>query len=251
MMGAALTTSLSRGRTSSSGQDSSDAPGGSQSLARIYDSVAADRESQGATASETTVWLLGRLPAGRVLEVGCAEGYHLSMLPIQSVGVDISGAALRVAKAHRLEVVRADVNTTLPFRNESFDGVLMLHTLEHVMSPFAALMQCQRVLRPGGWLLVAVPTERSLPRSLVDHYYDDHATHIYAFSALGLTRLAQRAGFHQVKVWFEPPIGKVPAVMRLFALSGRVFPRTLEFLSYAIQITAVKGGSDSGRGSPV
>lgn len=250
-MGAGLTTSLPRGRASSFCEDSSGAPGTSQSLAQVYDSVAADRESQGAAANETTVWLLGRLPAGRVLEVGCAEGYHLSLLPARSVGVDISGAALRVAKAHRLEVVRADVNSPLPFRDGSFDGVLMLHTLEHVVSPLAVLVQCQRVLRPGGWLLVAVPTERSLPRYLVDHYYDDHATHIYAFSALGLTRLAQRAGFRKVEVWFEPPVGKIPPIMRLFALSGRVFPRIVEFLSYAIQVTARKEDPGLGEGVPV
>jgi len=42
----------------------------------------------------------------------------------------------------------------------SFDLVLFISALEHVWEPVEVLRECQRVLRPGGILLINVPTWR-------------------------------------------------------------------------------------------
>lgn len=45
----------------------------------------------------------------------------------------------------------------LPFVDEAFDGVYMLAVLEHVCNPFAVTQEVARVLKPGGFVLVAAP----------------------------------------------------------------------------------------------
>jgi SAM-dependent methyltransferase len=53
--------------------------------------------------------------------------------------------------------VIADITQPLPFPDESFSVALLSHTLEHVSEPYELLRECQRVLKPGGLLILAVP----------------------------------------------------------------------------------------------
>jgi SAM-dependent methyltransferase len=117
-------------------------------------------------------WVLSRLRAGHVLEVGYAhaEPAYLAALcrlvPSGLVGVDLAEAPVP-----GMETVAADVRA-LPFEDSSFDQVLLVSTLEHVgadnalygLAPesdgtarAAALRELRRVLKPRGSLLVTVP----------------------------------------------------------------------------------------------
>jgi len=50
-----------------------------------------------------------------------------------------------------------DLNSTLPFRDDTFDTVLAISVLEHLPSPWHTLCELNRVLRPGGIIIVTVP----------------------------------------------------------------------------------------------
>lgn len=51
-----------------------------------------------------------------------------------------------------------DANTDrLPFDKESLSEIWALHFLEHVNDPVAVLLDCQRVLQPGGVMHIVVP----------------------------------------------------------------------------------------------
>jgi SAM-dependent methyltransferase len=50
-----------------------------------------------------------------------------------------------------------DLGGSLPFDNGEFDVVLASHVLEHIEAPHPALREFQRVLRPGGRLVLIVP----------------------------------------------------------------------------------------------
>jgi hypothetical protein len=63
------------------------------------------------------------------------------------------------------------VGERLPFKDDSFDGVVSVAVLEHVRDPFACAAEIARVLRPGGRLFCVVPflqPEHGYPR----HYYN-------------------------------------------------------------------------------
>lgn len=118
------------------------------------------------------VWLSQRairrwLPAGqdlRVLELGC--GYRATQLmALRDRAREITGVDFKIAP--ELRAVSGAVFHEGPIEDAlpklpagAFDVVLLISVLEHLRDPLAALESASRLLRPGGVLLVNVPTWR-------------------------------------------------------------------------------------------
>jgi SAM-dependent methyltransferase len=105
--------------------------------------------------------LLGPTDCERILEVGCGYGRISSSLvgaaQIKLVGVDGSESMLqewRQTLTGDATGCRADAGQ-LPFKEESFDGVLCTGVLMHLQDQRLALAELCRVLRPGGRLVVS------------------------------------------------------------------------------------------------
>lgn len=99
---------------------------------------------------------------GRVLEVGIGTGRNLAHYDRAAVSalVGLDPALEMLARARR-RARRAGIDVQwigapaerIPFRDASFDTVLLTFTLCSVADPFAALAEIRRVLAPGGRLL--------------------------------------------------------------------------------------------------
>lgn len=48
--------------------------------------------------------------------------------------------------------------TTTPIRSEEFDAVICVHVLEEIVEDRKAIQELFRVLKPGGWALISVPS---------------------------------------------------------------------------------------------
>jgi SAM-dependent methyltransferase len=113
---------------------------------------------------------------GRVLDFGCGVGRMSNALAehgLQVVGVDIATSMVDRAQelnAHRdcLSFVAYD-GGELPFPDNSFDAAVTLIVLQHCPPrvQVAALLQLQRVVRPGGALVFQVPS-RPVPITALD-----------------------------------------------------------------------------------
>jgi len=115
-------------------------------------------------------WVLSRLRAGRVLEVGYAFAERPYLAALLRSGVDLVGVDLAHLDVEGMETVEADVRA-LPFPDGSFDQVLLVSTLEHIGADntlygvegeredgrVAALRELRRIVRGDGSLLVTVP----------------------------------------------------------------------------------------------
>jgi ubiquinone/menaquinone biosynthesis C-methylase UbiE len=100
----------------------------------------------------------------RILDVGCGTGYLLRRLAGRSPGAaDLTGidaapamieAATNAAADDRLSFMTGAAEK-LPFPAESFDLVVSTTSFDHWADQQAGLMQCARVMVPGGCLLLA------------------------------------------------------------------------------------------------
>lgn len=101
----------------------------------------------------------------RVLDCGCGMGFYLMMLSrlrkLLLVGIDGDMGRLAWAARERVPaaLARGDIEN-LPFRDESFDKVLMSEVLEHLHDDTQGLRELFRVLKPGGTMVLSVPHGR-------------------------------------------------------------------------------------------
>lgn len=159
-------------------------------------------------------------PGQSVLDVGCGTGTLLLRLHEQQpaarlFGVDADPNALALAERKgRQRMVNWSLlvasATQLPFPDNCFDGVVTSLVFHHLTTPQKqqALREIQRVLRPGGRLLLA---DYDAPRTWLEHLaflpvrlfdgFDATEAHVQGV----LPTLLQAAGFTAVEVCAEIP----------------------------------------------
>lgn len=97
---------------------------------------------------------------GTVLEIGCGNGNMAKQITQEAPGIALTATdidPLMIVEARKnlpqSIPVRAADATALPFEAESFDNVISLLMLHHVIEWESALEEAFRVLRPGGKLI--------------------------------------------------------------------------------------------------
>ncbi|AEB67506.1 MULTISPECIES: class I SAM-dependent methyltransferase [Methanothrix] len=92
--------------------------------------------------------------SGTGLEVGAGTGRFAAPLGIK-IGVEPAQAMAKRARARGIEVIYA-LAEALPFRDESFDFVLMVTTVCFLDDPLLACQEAKRTLVPGGSLIIGM-----------------------------------------------------------------------------------------------
>ncbi|GAA1382436.1 class I SAM-dependent methyltransferase [Catellatospora chokoriensis] len=104
---------------------------------------------------------LGSRAHGRVLEVAIGTGLNLAHYPadVTVTGIELSPAMLAIARQRAADLRRdVDLHTgdaeALPFDDNAFDTVVCALSLCTIPDPAAAIGEMNRVLVPGGRLLL-------------------------------------------------------------------------------------------------
>jgi SAM-dependent methyltransferase len=138
-------------------------------------------------------------PGKRLLEIGCGGGdmlQSLKSLGWQVEGVDLDRKAVSVARSRGLRV-RQGTLAAQGYPSDSFQAITMNHVIEHIHDPLSLLLECHRILAPGGRLVVITPNLASrLHRRFRNNWVGlDPPRHLLLFSIPSLQTMAQRAGF--------------------------------------------------------
>jgi SAM-dependent methyltransferase len=93
-------------------------------------------------------------PAQTVLDVGCGSSRIIGSR--QLVGLDIVLAKLRYARRYGNPLVHGSI-FALPFKDAAFDAVICSEVIEHVPADARVFDELERVLKPGGRLILGTP----------------------------------------------------------------------------------------------
>ena len=196
-------------------------------IGELYDRRIGTPSSQQA-ARRRVHWMAERVRGDRVLDLGCSQGVA-SLLVARGgravVGVDREPGAIEAARERlraESEAIQARVEflvaeaSDLPFGRRSFDTVLLGEVLEHQVLPDEMLAAADRVLKPGGTLIVTVPY--GLFR------YHDHKEPIYLGPLVDM--LGRRATVVEVEL--------IDRYLALRAVAGR--SKSVRILRRALEV---------------
>lgn len=107
-------------------------------------------------------------PKNKILDVGCGDGQYYAkyIIPFahEYIGLDISYEAIEKFNELKKEFpnvnvkgITHDVNKEFPFEKNYFDVVLWIENAEHLVFPLDTLKHIEKVLKPGGILIMTVP----------------------------------------------------------------------------------------------
>jgi SAM-dependent methyltransferase len=158
----------------------------------------------------------------RILDVGCGTGANLLMLKQygEAEGVDVSTDALAFCRERGLDGVRQGAGEELPYEDGTFDLVTAFDVVEHMDDDLAGLREMYRVLRPGGRVLLFVPTFMFLWG-----LQDEVSNHRRRYRLPELRRVLEQAGFEierttYANITFFLPILLVRKLMRLTGIKA-------------------------------
>lgn len=141
--------------------------------------------------------LIGRVvrppERARILEIGCGTGHNLGMLTQfgRVEACDLDATARKLASA-RLggRVLKAKLPDLSMFAPETYDVIALLDVLEHVADDLGTLTAIQRLLKPGGALILTVPANQWMWSA-----HDVAHHHHRRYSKSRLAKLFERTGY--------------------------------------------------------
>lgn len=152
------------------------------------------------------------LPPARCLDLAAGQGAfsrRLHQAGYRVVAADVEPSGWQVP-----EVPLRLVDLDQPFADQlapaGFDACVAIEILEHVHDPTSFLRQCQRLLRPGGLLLLSSPNVESLASRLLflwngrlRFFTADETHHITPIFSWSLQRSLADAGFERLAVTYN------------------------------------------------
>ncbi len=213
-------------------------PSGRPAAAHVY-----RRQIDLAQRSSLSVLASLVAPGSQVLDLGIGSGALGRTLAAQ--GSQVDGVTLNPAERdeaapayRRLEVLDLEVpGWEQSFVAQPYDHVICADVLEHLREPERLLRACQRLLKPGGWLLMSIPNAAYAgmvaelmhgnwnygPEGLLDR------THLRFFTRRSFTRLLQAEGWQVERIepieltWyyteFWTPFDQLPPAVARYLLA--------------------------------
>lgn len=125
----------------------------------------------------------------KVLDVGCGPaGFALHVPHARYVGLEQSPEARKVSADVRGETVAQHAAA----HGGEYDAVCSFHVLEHVADPLAFVNSMLHCLRPGGYLVVAVPSWPSAMTDIPNFAANGPPHHLTWWTERALRALAER-----------------------------------------------------------
>lgn len=159
------------------------------------------------------------------VDVGCGSGSvsaELCRRGLTGMGIDSSPDAVNVTRsmlrqyvdAGRFEAYCVDVHEVVANREE--DVAISMMVAEHVIDDVRFVRAVERMVRPGGQVIIGVPGRR-------DHwgFEDEVVGHLRRYEREDLRKLLVSAGLTEVRVWSVA----VPVANLLYHLGNRLVRR--------------------------
>ena len=147
------------------------------------------------------------IPKGQLLDIGCSFGFFLSEMKYlgwETVGIETNSKAADFGrKILNLNIKNCSFEDFIS--DDKFDTITMRMVLEHVFSPSKVLTKVSSHLKPGGKLILSVPSIGFEAKIYKKYAYTlQLPTHLTHFTPQTIKRLLKSQGYRNIKIYFQP-----------------------------------------------
>ena len=144
------------------------------------------------------------LPAN-VLDIGCGNGRFLQELirkNYNAYGIELPSKSAE--RASQIPGLKLKIGKLCEgdYEENFFDAVTLWHVIEHLSEPKKTLQIIEKILKPGGYLVISLPNIDSIQSRLFRGrwLHLDPPRHLFFFTASELTKIMQTFGFERVAI---------------------------------------------------
>jgi len=138
---------------------------------------------------------------GKLLDIGAGTGDFL--LTAKKSGWEVFGTEpnLEARELAKQKNILLDIETDV-YEKSSFDIITMWHVLEHVSDLNTQIKELERLLKPEGHLIIAVPNYRSYDAKHYQSFWAayDVPRHLWHFSKKSIPSLFKNTAIHLIKI---------------------------------------------------
>jgi ubiquinone/menaquinone biosynthesis C-methylase UbiE len=167
--------------------------------------------------------------SGYLLDIGCGnKPYRIWMV---EKGCEVTGCDIEQSSEKLVDIICPA--TSIPLKDATFDTVFSSQVLEHVAEHGKMLDECNRLLKPGGYLIVSAPMSWEHHESPYD---------FFRFTRYGFQHLLTTRGFevNQIKAnggkWALQGQTILCNLNSFFIRHTGIVARFFRFLYFALQI---------------
>jgi 2-polyprenyl-3-methyl-5-hydroxy-6-metoxy-1,4-benzoquinol methylase len=140
-----------------------------------------------------------------VLEIGCGKGAFSSLLNTTNyTGIEFSKNAARIGRTLGRKIVAQTAEYHAKKNPEKYDVVCSFQVLEHVTDPRSFIAAAVKALKPGGTLILTMPSEDSFLGEIQDFALNMPPHHVTRWSDKCLNIVAAEFGLECVHLHHEP-----------------------------------------------
>lgn len=180
-----------------------------------------------------------RLPdtQAHVLDVGAGHGAFSKEIHELGYQVTACDFAPEIFYYDQIQCHRADLTQSLPFEDNTFDAIVAMEVMEHILDHEVFFREAQRVLKPGGKLFISTPnilSFKSRVRFLFTGFFysfqpiempnRDGLQHVASLTLDQYNYLAARHNFGEGRVDYDKPQSTSRWLMFLYPVA-RLYTR--------------------------
>lgn len=174
----------------------------------------------------------------RVLEVGCGRGAFAKKIKTRNyVGLEFSTKAKEMGEREGFCIVNESVQDHAKEKPRTYDVVCSFQVLEHVSDIRGFLSSSLECIKPGGLLIVSVPSAESFLSIVENGILNMPPHHVTWWSDKALTKIADIFGLEIVKIehekladihvqWYSTEVSR-KALKNILGLGYNVISRSL------------------------
>lgn len=141
---------------------------------------------------------------GKILDVGCGTGYFPNTMKEKGwevLGIEQDDETRKYA-IEKFQFQAEAPEALAKLEAGSFDCITLWHVLEHLHELNTSVEQYQKLLKPDGVLIVAVPNYECFEAQLYEKYWAgwDIPIHLWHFSIKSMKTLMNQHGFNVTKI---------------------------------------------------